>query len=283
MAMGNMGVNRRLHSFYDELTSVDTILRALARDRPEAGTVTAADLYTRSLDCQNHGGFALLEHHAALVTEYRALGERQRVLDAGCGLGGPGRYLADRFGCAVTGIDVLPARVQAAAVLTRLVGLGDRVAYCQVDATRLSFAAHQFEQAWMLDVSIHIANKAALFGELARVVQVDGLLVLHDQPGPLPPAMRPVTRRAPYIAPTLPQLVRYVEGAGFRVLTWRDTTETVLTYLQGRREELLQGVERGTHAARHRRQRRLALLTAYLEALGQQGSRTGLLIARRTA
>ena len=122
-------------------SSVDAILRALARDRPAAGTVTAADLYSRSLDCQNQGGFALLERHAALVTEYSALGEGQRVLDAGCGLGGPGRYLADRFGCAVTGIDVLQARVQAAATLTRMVGLDDRVAYCQVDATRLPFAA----------------------------------------------------------------------------------------------------------------------------------------------
>ena len=122
--MSNTRVSRRLDSFYEELTSVDAILRALARDRPEAGTVTAADLYTRSLDCQNQGGFALLERHAALVTEYSALGEGQRVLDAGCGLGGPGRYLADRFGCAVTGIDVLQARVQAAATLTRMVGLG---------------------------------------------------------------------------------------------------------------------------------------------------------------
>jgi SAM-dependent methyltransferase len=283
MAMRDTRVNRRLYSFYAELTSVDAILRALARDRPEAGPVTAADLYRRSLDCQNHGGFALLERHAALVTEYSALGEGQRLLEAGCGLGGPGRYLADRFGCAVIGIDVLPARVQAAVVLTRLVGHGDRVAYCPADATRLPFAAHQFEQAWMLDVSIHIANKATLFGEVARVVKPAGLLVLHDQPGPLPPAMRPVTRRAPYIAPTLPQLMRYVEGAGFRVLTWRDTTETVLTHMHGRREELLQGVERGTRAARQRRQRRLAMLTAYMEALGQHGSRTGLLIARRTA
>ena len=95
--------------------------------------------------------------------------------------------------------------------------------------------------------------------------------------------MRPVTRRAPYIAPTLPQLVRYVERAGFRVLTWRDTIDTVLTYMQGRRAELVQGVERGTRAAQRRRQRRLAMLTAYMEALGTQGSRTGLLIARRTA
>ena len=281
--MGNTRVNRRLESFYGAITSVDAILRALARDGPEESTVTAADLYTRSLDCQNLGGFALLERHAALVAEYQALGQRQRVLDIGCGLGGPGRYLADRFGCAVTGIDVLPARVQAAATLTALVGLGDRVAYLQGDATSLPFSAHQFDQAWMLDVSIHIATKAVLFGELARVVKPDGLLVLHDQLGPLFLAMRPVTRRAPYIAPALPQLVRYIEGAGFRVLTWRDTTDTVLTYMQGRRAGLLQGAERGTRAAQRRHQRRLVMITAYIEALGQQGSRTGILIARRTA
>jgi hypothetical protein len=95
--------------------------------------------------------------------------------------------------------------------------------------------------------------------------------------------MRPVTRRAPYIAPTLPQLLRYVEGAGFRVLTWRDTTDMVLMYMQERSAALLPGVERGTRAARQRRQRRLAMLTAYIDALGRQGSRTGLLIARRPA
>jgi cyclopropane fatty-acyl-phospholipid synthase-like methyltransferase len=281
--MNNTRVHHRLNSFYDELTSVDAILRALARDRPGPGTVTAAALYTRSLDCQNQGGFALLERHADLVTAYSDLGKGQRVLDAGCGLGGPGRYLADQFGCVVTGMDLLPARVQAAATLTRRVDLDDRVAYCQGDATCLPFAAQQFEQAWMLDVSIHIANKAALFGELARVVKTAGLLVLHDQPGPLPPAMQPITRQAPYIAPALSRLVRYIEEAGFRVLTWRDTTDAVLTYMQGRREELLKRVEHGTHAVRSRRQRLLAVFTAYIEALGQQGSRTGLLIARRLA
>jgi cyclopropane fatty-acyl-phospholipid synthase-like methyltransferase len=280
--MDNTRVNRGLESFYGDLTSVEAILRALARDGLEEGKITAADLYTRSLDCQNHGGFALLERHATLAAEYSAFGAGQRVLDAGCGLGGPGRYLADRFGCSVLGIDVLPARVQAAATLTQMVGLSDRVSYRQGDVTSLPCSGHQFDQAWMLDVSIHIANKAALFGEVARVVHADGLLVLHDQLGPLPPAMRSVTRRAPYIAPTLPQLLRYVEGAGFRVLAWRDTTDTVLVYMQERRAGLLQGGERGTRAAQ-RRQRRLAMITAYIEALGTQGSRTGIFIARRPA
>jgi hypothetical protein len=53
--------------------------------------------------------------------------------------------------------------------------------------------------------------------------------------------------------------------------------------MQGRRADLLQGVEHGTRVARRRRQRRLAMITAYIEALDQQGSRTGLLIARRPA
>ena len=54
--MSNTRVHRRLHSFYDELTSVDAILRVLAREGLEEGSLTAADLYTRSLDCQNQGG-----------------------------------------------------------------------------------------------------------------------------------------------------------------------------------------------------------------------------------
>ena len=120
---------------------MDAILRALARDRPAAGTVTAADLYARSWTARIRAASRCWSGMLPWSLSIALSGRTARVLDAGCGLGGPGRYLADRFGCAVTGIDVLQARVQAAATLTRMVGLDDRVAYCQVDATRLPFAA----------------------------------------------------------------------------------------------------------------------------------------------
>ena len=72
--------------------------------------------------------------------------------------------------------------------------------------------------------------------------------------------------------PHLPQLLRYVEGAGFRVLTWRDTTDTVLAYMQGRREQLLPGVERGTRVARPLRQRRLAMSPPTLRPWASRGA-----------
>jgi len=206
---------RRLERFYGEMTSVDAVLRGLGKDGA-SGKVAAADLYTRSLDVQNLGGFEMLERTAALAAESAALDGTSQVLDVGCGVGGPGRYLADRFGCTVTGIDLLPERIQVAAALTKMVGLTKRVAYRQADATDLPFSDAAFDQAWMLDASVHVADKGALFRQLARVLKPQGLLVMHDHIGPLPPAMRPVTRRAPYIAPSLPQMLRYIErGSAF--------------------------------------------------------------------
>ena len=40
-----------------------------------------------------------------------------RVLDAGSGLGGPSRYLAETFGCHVVGVDLAPAYVRVAKLL----------------------------------------------------------------------------------------------------------------------------------------------------------------------
>jgi SAM-dependent methyltransferase len=45
------------------------------------------------------------------------------ILDIGCGIGGPARYIAARFQCRVSGIDITPAFVEAANRLTSLLGM----------------------------------------------------------------------------------------------------------------------------------------------------------------
>lgn len=54
------------------------------------------------------------------VAELVPAGPGDSVLDIGSGLGGPARYFAGRFGCAVTGIDLTPEFCAAARHLTRL-------------------------------------------------------------------------------------------------------------------------------------------------------------------
>ena len=129
----------------------------------------------------------------------------------------------------------------------------------------------------MLDVSIHIRDKRALFAEIARVLRPDGLMVMHEQTGPLPAAMGPAKRQAPYIAPSLPQLIRYIENARLRLLTWRDTTSVALDYFLGMRDLLLGASE----PVESRRETGIPILDGYLETFAHLDGRTGVFVARR--
>ena len=146
----------------------------------------------------------MLQLLADAASEYGVPGPGETLLDLGCGIGGPGRFLADRFSCSVLGVDLLPLRIELAQALGEMTATTDRVSYRIADATNLDIADASFVQVWMLDVSMHVRDKRALFGEITRVLQPNGLLVMHEQTGPLPPSIHPLTRQAPYIRPGCP-------------------------------------------------------------------------------
>src|SRR5215472_12232390 len=99
------------------------IQSALAALAPEGQTLTVAQL---ALLDQFHlrGILATSELASAAGIE-----PSTRVLDLGCSIGGPGRYLAARFGCRVTGVDLSPDFIEAARYLTARCGPSDRVTF----------------------------------------------------------------------------------------------------------------------------------------------------------
>jgi ubiquinone/menaquinone biosynthesis C-methylase UbiE len=280
MAAPNADV-ARLAEFYGAMSSLDAILASLDQAGVARDRVRARDLYCRDLDCHNLGMHDMLEVLAGIAGEHRTLGSGDTVLDVGCGLGGPGRFLVDRFGCSVVGIDLLPRRVDIARALTDLTGLGERITYHVADATDVPVGDAGADEVWMLDVAVHVRDKRALFGEIARVLRPGGHLVMHDQMAPIPRVMRPVTRQAPYLAVRLPRLLRIVEDAGLRVLSWRDTTERVLAYFGKVRARLTgpSGPGPGPAAPAPLRHA-LRIVDGYVAALAHEGSRTGVLVAR---
>src|SRR5215472_7359453 len=121
------GSIRRLTKFYGErFSSLERMIQALAAQGLDTEHLRASDIYTRNLDCQNLGSYAMLEVLASVASEYGTLGSEDEVLDIGCGLGGPGRFLADRFSCSVVGTDLLDKRISIAKALTLKTGLDER-------------------------------------------------------------------------------------------------------------------------------------------------------------
>jgi len=102
------------------------------------------------------------------------------VLDVGCGIGGPARTLASRFGCRVMGADLSEEFAITAGVLSERVGLGDRVLFLCADAVHLPFADDIFEAAFLFHVTMNIPNKKALLDEMHRVIKPGGHLALWE-------------------------------------------------------------------------------------------------------
>lgn len=116
---------------------------------------------------------------AALLTDLD-LSNDARVIDVGSGIGGAARQLAAGSQRHVTGIDLTPDFVELATELSNRTGLSDRTTFEVANATDLSFDDNTFDAATMFHVGMNIADKSALFTELARVVRPGGPIVVYD-------------------------------------------------------------------------------------------------------
>ena len=103
-----------------------------------------------------------------------------KVLDVGCGLGGPSRMLADRFNCIVTGIDLCDEYIRTAKKLSELTRLKDKTEFIHADAMNLPFENSSFDVVWTQHVQMNIEDKASFYNEINRVLKDEGALVYYD-------------------------------------------------------------------------------------------------------
>ena len=152
-----------------------------------------------------------------------------RVLDLGCGIGGPARYLAATFGCQVTGVDLSPGFIDAATYLTARCALSDRVSFRVGDARHPPFEDGSFDAVFLQHVAMNVEDRAALYAEVRRILTPGGRFATYDvvlRDGdvvyPVPWARDPSTSFLLGEGETRTAL----ERAGFRAVLWRDDTQT---------------------------------------------------------
>ena len=111
------------------------------------------------------------------------LGDKDLVVDAGCGVGGTARYLANTYGCHVHGLDYTPALIATAREKTNELpeGLKARIEYHLADVTRpWPIGAQTVDTAVSIESGLYYQRRTAFIEEVVRALRPGGRLVLVD-------------------------------------------------------------------------------------------------------
>lgn len=225
-----MSIEQRVAEHYTRSDLASRILDALRAAGKDVDRLSLEDL--AAVDEFHVRG---REATAALASSL-GLAAGLRVLDVGCGIGGPSRYIAKTYDCHVVGLDLTEKYCRAADLLAERAGLGDRVEYHPGNALAMPFGDAEFAVAYTQHVAMNIADKARLYAEVWRVLKPGGRFGIYDllqgEGGevvyPVPWARDASTS----FLVSAPELEALLAAAGFEVVSWRDTAAEARQWLE---------------------------------------------------
>ena len=100
----------------------------------------------------------------------------QRVLDAGCGIGGSSIWLAQTYGVEVVGITPVSSQVERARRYAQKQGIADQVSFEQQDYTHTTFPQASFDVIWGMESLCHAPDKQLVLAEARRLLRPGGRL-----------------------------------------------------------------------------------------------------------
>jgi len=158
--------------------------REMVRAYFERITDAYREKWSESFHFAIFGGDEPLEE-AIVATETRLADEAQirpgmRILDVGCGVGGPALNLAEHTGAHVTGVNLVPSQLEIARRRAAERGLTERTHFVLCDAMQMDFPDGAFDAVYLFEAGCHMPDKPRFYAECARVLKPGGAFFGQD-------------------------------------------------------------------------------------------------------
>lgn len=108
------------------------------------------------------------------------VGRGDRVLDAGCGLGGTAIRAARTRGCNVVGITLVPGQAARARRHARAADVAEQVRFAVMDYRQTGLEGGSFDAIWAIESLCYANDTAAFAREARRLLRPGGRLVVAD-------------------------------------------------------------------------------------------------------
>lgn len=104
----------------------------------------------------------------------------QKVLDVGCGVGGPAREICRFTDCHITGLNNNDYQVDRGNHYAKTQGLADKVNFVKGDFMQMDFEDESFDAVYAIEATVHAPSFEGVYGEIYRVLKPGGMFGVYE-------------------------------------------------------------------------------------------------------
>ena len=108
------------------------------------------------------------------------LSENMRVLDVGCGVGGPAREIVKFTGVNVFGLNNNDYQIERATNYAAKEGLSDKLSFAKGDFMQMSFPENSFDAVYAIEATVHAPSLQGVYEQIYRVLKPGGVFGVYE-------------------------------------------------------------------------------------------------------
>ncbi|KAL9104647.1 MAG: hypothetical protein Q9163_000451 [Psora crenata] len=122
------------------------------------------------------------EHYLAHMMQIR---EGMRVLDVGCGVGGPTREIAKFTGAKIVGLNNSDYQIERATRYAAMEGLSQHLTFTKGDfmadrRKQMCFPANSFDAVYAIEATVHAPSLEGVYSQIYRVLKPGGVFGVYE-------------------------------------------------------------------------------------------------------
>ncbi|MCJ1481151.1 Delta(24)-sterol C-methyltransferase [Schaereria dolodes] len=179
---------------WDNKSAESETLETREARRAEYATLTrhyynlATDLYEYGWGGSFHfcrfaygeGFYQAIARHEHYLAHMMGLRDGMKVLDVGCGVGGPAREIAKFSGVNIVGLNNNDYQIERATKYARKEGLSDQLSFTKGDFMQISFPSNSFDAVYAIEATVHAPSLEGVYSQIFRVLKPGGVFGVYE-------------------------------------------------------------------------------------------------------
>jgi sterol 24-C-methyltransferase len=121
-----------------------------------------------------------IARHEHYLAHTMGLRDGMKVLDVGCGVGGPAREITKFTGANITGLNNNDYQIERATRYAAKEGLSDKLNFVKGDFMQMSFPDNSFDAVYAIEATVHAPSLEGIYSEIFRVLKPGGVFGVYE-------------------------------------------------------------------------------------------------------